>query len=92
MLLINRELAESENNAECTSPPKLTELVKKPSNLIKTGKKKPYCPISHFLSSFVEFVRRPCFYFAEGLAGLIDGLSMGRADSREGEVAVGFFE
>ena len=40
LLLIERELAELEDNAEYASLPKLTKLVKKLSNLIRTGKKK----------------------------------------------------
>ena len=65
--------------------------MKKPSNLTRTGKKKPYRPISYSLAHFVEPVWRPCFCFAEGLVGLTDGLAIGRAELREGKVAVGFF-
>ena len=41
MLLINRKLAELEDDAECASLPKFTELMKKPPNLTRTGKEKP---------------------------------------------------
>ena len=80
-----------ENDAECASLPKLTELVKKPFNLTKTGKEKSYRPISHSLTRFVEPIRRPCFCFAEDLTGgLTDGLAMGGAELRGRKVAVGF--
>ena len=39
--LIDRAFAKLEDNAKCASLPKLTELVKKPSNLTRTGKEKP---------------------------------------------------
>ena len=88
------------DDAECISLPKLTELVKlpnltelvkKPSNLTKTGKEKPHCPISHSLTCFIELIGRLCFRFTEGLTGgLTDGLAMGGAELRGGEVAVGF--
>ena len=68
----------------------LTKLVKKYSNLTKTGEKKPHCLISYSLTYFLELIRRSCFCFAEGLAGLTDGLAMGKAESRGGEVAIGF--
>ena len=90
VLFIVRELAELENDAQYSSLPKLKELIKKFSNLTWTGKKKPHCPISHSLTCFVEFIGRPCFYFAEGLAGLTDGLAIGGAESRVWEVAIGF--
>ena len=80
-----------EDDAECASLPKLIELVKKPSNLTRTGKEKPHRLISHSLARFVELIGRPRFRFVEGLTGgLIDGLAMGGAESRGGEVAVGF--
>ena len=41
MPLIDRALAELEDDAECVSFPKLTELVKKPFSLTRTGKEKP---------------------------------------------------
>ena len=63
------------------------QLVKKPSNLTRTGKEKPHRPISHSLTRFVEPTGRPRFRFAEGLT---DGLAMGGAELRGGEVAVGF--
>ena len=90
MLLIDRKLAKLENDAKCASLPKLTELVKKPSNLTRTGKKKPHCPISYSLACFVESVGRPRFYFVEGLVDLTDSLAMGEAESRGREIAVGF--
>ena len=91
VLLINRKLVELENDAECKSFLKLTELVKKPSNLTRTGKEKPHCPISHSLSRFIEPIRCPRFYFIEDLAGLTDGLAIGGAELRGEEIAVGFF-
>ena len=81
---------ELENDAECASLLKLTELVKKPSNLTKTGKKKFHCPISHFLAHFVEPIGRLSFCFVKGLTGLIDDLAMGEAESRGKKVAVSF--
>ena len=90
MLLINRELAKLKNDTKCTFLSKLIKLVKKPSNLTRIGKKKLYCPISHFLAYFVELVGWLCFCFVEGLMGLIDGLAMGRAKLRRREVAIGF--
>ena len=90
-----------EDDAKCASLPKLTELVKlsnlrelvkKSSNLTRTGKEKLHCPISHSLTCFVEHIERPHFCFAEGLTGgLIDGLAMGGAELRGEEIAVGFF-
>ena len=80
-----------EDDAECAPLPKLTKLVKKPSNLTRTGKEKLHCPISHSLACFVEPVGWPRFYFAEGLTGgLTDGLAIGKAKSSEKEIAVGF--
>ena len=76
-----------EDDFEYISLPKLTELVKKPSNLTRTGKKKHHCPISHFLPHFVEPIGRPRFCFAEGLT---DGLVMGGAQLSRREIAVGF--
>ena len=76
-----------EDDAECASLPKLTKLVKKPSNLTRTGKEKPHRSIFHSLTRFVEPIGRPRFRFAEGLT---DGLAMGGAESIGGEVAVGF--
>ena len=90
-----------EDDAECASFPKLTELVrlsnltelvKKPSNLTRTGKEKPHRPISHSLTCFVEPIGRPRFCFVEGLTGgLTNGLAMGGAELRGREVVVGFF-
>ena len=90
VLLINKELAELENNAECAFFPKFTKLVKKPSNLIKTGKKKPHRPISHSLTCFVKPVRRSRFCFTEDLMGWTNGLAMGEVELRRGKVAIGF--
>ena len=90
VLLINKKLAKLENDAECASSPKFTELVKKPSNRTKTGTKKPYGSISHFWARFVEPVRRSYFCFIESLAGLTDGLAMGKAKSRKGKIAISF--
>ena len=56
ILLINREFVELKNDVKYTSLPKLTELVKKSSNLTKTGKEKPHRPISHFLAYFIGLV------------------------------------
>ena len=92
ILLIDRKLVELENNAECASLPKLTKLVKKPSNLTRLGKKKSYRPIFYFLACFVKLVGRPCFSFVEGLADLTNGLAIGRAELRRRKVAVGFSE
>ena len=91
MPFINRELAELEDDAKCASLSKLVELVKKSSNLIRTRKEKLHCPIAHSMAYFVESVRRPCFCFAKSLMDLTDGLAMGRAELRGGEVTVGFF-
>ena len=90
MLLINREPVELEDDAKCASLPKLTELVKKSSNLTRTGKKKPQYPISYPLTCFVELVGWPCFCFVEGLTGLTDGLAISGAKSRREKVAIGF--
>ena len=84
------KFTELEDDAEYASLPKFTELVKKPSNLTKTRKEKPHCPISHFLARFVEPVRRPRFYFIKGLTGLTDGLAIGGAKLRGKEVIIGF--
>ena len=65
--------------------------MKNPSNITRTGKEKPHRPISHSLAYFVELVGWSPFRFAEGLADLTDGLAMGGAELRRGEVAVGFF-
>ena len=69
---------------------KLTELLKKPFNLTKTGKEKSHCPISHSLARFIELDGWSCFHFVEGLTDWTDGLAMSRAELRRGEVAVGF--
>ena len=90
MPLIDRELAELENNAKCASFPKLTELMQKPFNLTIIKKEKPHYPISHSLTYYVESIRRPCFCFVEALIGLTDGLAMGGAESREEKVVVCF--
>ena len=79
LLLIDRKLAELEDNTEYTSLPKLKELVKKPSNLTRIGKKKPHYPISHSLAYFIELIKRPYFCFAESLTSLIDRLAICRA-------------
>ena len=63
---------------------------KKSSNLIKIGKEKPHCPISYSLACFVEFVGRPHFCFADGLASLIDSLAIGKIELKEGKIAIGF--
>ena len=91
VLLIDRKLAELEDDVEYASFLKFTELVKKPSILTKTGKKKPHCPIFYFFAYFIEPVRQLCFCFAENLAGLTDSLAIGGAESRGEEVAVDFF-
>ena len=91
MLLIDRKLTKLENNAEYASLLKLTKLVKKLSNLTRIRKKKPHCPISYLLACFVEPVRRSRFCFVEGLAGLTDNLTMGGAELKGEEVAIGFF-
>ena len=90
MLLIDKELAKLEDDAECASLPKFTELMKKPFNLTKTGKEKPHCPIFYSLSCFVEPDKWPDFCFIKGLMGLTDGLVMGEVELKGGEVAVGF--
>ena len=84
------KLKELENNAEYTSLPKLTELVKKHFNLTRTEKEKSHRPISHFLACIIKPIRRPCFLFAESLAGLTDGLVMSGAKLKRREVVVGF--
>ena len=91
MPLINKVLAELEDDAEYAYLPKLTELVKKPSNLTKIRKEKLYCSISHSLAHFFEPVRRPCFCFVKALTGLIDGFAIGGAELRKKKVAVSFF-
>ena len=90
MLLINRKLAELEDDAKYAFLQKLIKFVKKLSKLIKTGKKKSYCLISHSLTCFVEPVRQPCFCFAKGLMSLTDGLAIGRAELRGREVTISF--
>ena len=100
MLLIIESIRSLEDDAECASFPKLTELVKllkltklvkKPSNLIRTGKKKPHCPISYSLARFVEPVGWPYFCFVENLTGgLTNSLAMGGMESSGEKVAVGF--
>ena len=91
MLLIDRAPAHWKMMLNVHLSQSFAKLVKKPSNLTKTGKKKPHCPISHSLACFVEPNRRPRFCFAEGLiGGLTDGLAMGEAESRGEEVAVSF--
>ena len=87
VLFINRELAELKEDTKYAPLLKLTKLVKKSSNLTKTGKEKLYRLITHSLACFIEFVRWSCFCFAKGLT---DGLSISRARSRGGIVAVGF--
>ena len=90
VLLINRKLAELEYDAKCASLIKLTKLVKKHSNLTKTGKKKPHCLIFYFLTCFVEPVRQPYFCFVKSLTSLIDCLAISRAESRGGKIAINF--
>ena len=90
ILLINRKHIELKDDAKCISLSKLIKLVKKPSNLTRTGKEKPHCPISYSLTFFVKRVRRPCFCFAESLMGLTYSLAIGKAESRKKEVAVSF--
>ena len=46
--------------------------------------------MSYSLTCFVEPVRRSFFCFAKGLAGLTDGLAMGRAELRGEEIAIDF--
>ena len=90
-LFIDGTLIELKDDAECASLPKLTKLVKKPSNLTRTRKEKPHRPISHSLAHFVEPIGRPRFWFVENLTGgLTDSLAMGRVESRGEEVAIGF--
>ena len=91
VLFIDRKLAELEDDAEYASFPKLTKLVKKHSNLTRTGKKKLHRPISHSLAHFVEPIGQPCFHFTKSLASLTDGLAMGKTELRGREIAVGFF-
>ena len=91
VLLIDRAPAHWKMMLNVHLSQSFTKLVKKPSNLTRTGKEKSHRPISHSLAHFVEPIRRPCFRFAEGLtSGFTDGLAIGRAESRGGEVAVGF--
>ena len=91
MLLIDRKLAKLKYDAKYASLPKVTKFVKKPFNLTRTRKEKPHCSISYSLVCFIEPVRRFYFCFIEGLAGLTDGLALGRVKLREREVAIGFF-
>ena len=91
VLLIYRKLAELEDDAECAPLSKITKLVKKLSNLTRTGKEKYHCPIFYLLTCFVEPIRRLCFCFAESLADLTDGLVMGGAKLKGKDIAVGFF-
>ena len=65
LLFIDREVAKLEDDAEA-SLPKLTKLVKKPFNLIRTEKEKPHYPISHFLAYFIEHIGRSCSSFIDG--------------------------
>ena len=90
MLLIDRKIVELQDDAECASLPKLTELMKKPTNLTRTRQEKPHRPLFHSLAYFVWLVRQPRFCFAEGLAGLTDGFAMGGAELREREIAIVF--
>ena len=92
MLLIDRKLARLKNDDECAIFPKLTELVKKSSNLTRIGEKKPYHPISYSLTYFIELVRRLCFYFAESLTGLTNGLAMRGAELKRAKVASVFYD
>ena len=90
MLLIDRELEELKDDAEYVFLSKLTELVKKSSNLTRIGKEKPHCRIFYSLAYFIELFGQPCFCIAEGLAGLTNSLAMDRAELRGREIAVGF--
>ena len=89
--LISRKLVKLEDDVECASLPKLIKFVKKPFNLTKIEKKKLHCPISYFLACFVEFIERLCFCFVKNLKNLTDGLAMGGAELRRGEIIIGFF-
>ena len=91
VLFIDRELAGLEYDADYACLLKLTKLIKKPSNLIKTEKKKPHCPIFYSLTCFIEPIGRPYFCFAEGLAALTDSFAMDGAKSRKRKVVVSFF-
>ena len=64
--------------------------MKKLSNLTRIGKEKPHYPISHSLTYFIEPIRQSRFCFTECLTGLIDGLSMGKAELKRRKVAIGF--
>ena len=90
VLLIDKELAKLENDTECAFFPKFTKLVKKPFNLTRTRIEKSYRPISQSLACFVGFVEWLCFCFAKDLTDLADGLAMGGAKLRRGEIAIGF--
>ena len=90
VLLIDRKLAKLEDDAKYIFFSKFIELVKKPSNLTKTGKKKPHYPISHFLACFVKPIGQPCFYFVEGLADLTDNLIMSRAELKGEKIPISF--
>ena len=84
------KFTELEDDAEYAFLPKLIELVKKRFNLTRIGKEKFHCPISHSLAYFVEPDGQPRFCFSEALAGLTDGLAIGGAESRGEEVAVSY--
>ena len=77
MLLIDGELAELKNDAECATLPKITELVKKSFNLTRIGKDKPHCPIFHFLACFVKPIRWLRFSLTECLIDLTHNLAIG---------------
>ena len=90
MLLINKELKKLKDDAKFAFPPKLIELVKKPFNLTRIGKKKPHWQIFHFLTCFIKPIGQPCFCFAKAIKSLINGLAIGEAKLMEGKVAIGF--
>ena len=90
MLLIDRKLAELEDDAEYTSFSKFIKLMKKSFNLIRTEKKKLHRPLSHSLTCFDEPIGRPCFCFTKGLIGLTNDLAMGEVKLRREKVAIGF--
>ena len=56
MPLIDKKLAELEDDAKYASLPKLIKLVKKSSNFTKIGKEKSHYPISPSLASFIGLV------------------------------------
>ena len=92
VLLINGELAKLKDDAECVFLLKLIELIKKSSNLIRTGKEKLhwlYRLIFYSFAYLVKLVGQPCFYLIEDL---INSLAIGKAESRKKEITVSFSE